>query len=730
MNYYQNISGEISSILKDTKKVIQNKTIYRNAISVKKYFLINQNLPQLTQTQSSSSTTTTATPSSYFSFTKYVANSIKRPISTRMHLRPKSRKSPTFNDDASTPFSLYSTRKTSSTNNPMFVTSSKYHSITNSPKERRKTPSTLGRFNNYELFMNEHYKGLHYEEKDIYNNRDKDIINLISNKIEYFMQNENENQTTFFMKDIRSKNLNISLKLSSIKITFNEINDKGEKINKSPFYSFMLPFNLLPIFYYKGIDNFKLILSKILIFSNDYNRLSLNESALYEFLQNQNKIPTNPRELFLNTDDNNNNNKMRLDLSLNPLKLINELSHKKRMFKKSSMNTRKVDADHLSIPSHNVRLIHLYNNTNEYKSNLLSHGYKIVFIWTTPFRQFQVLVETPKVIMIVKDLHLNIEQYIDGYLLFYLYEKLFIHWDFYLLSYLFSFKKCRNIIDAIRSKTCDKTQYENSKFELKNPFLITPVQQYKQTVYDYIATTDKRENTYNYLTAMSLKVILIKYENSWNDYKYEYIIHFNLQQTKKIMKGLSVFPPEKISNYLYKFTEIKDKELKFNYKLFDSMTDKEWMDLLNNILKFSILQKRKSIQHNNMFGLSTTIDNTTNNNKSKHNYNVKYIYADTSVKQLVDVVEPEVVETSLNDEGQLEQIKARSYFELFRNTLAQMYICAWPAKCNVLLKEDEEQKKSYMRIAFKKPQTVHVHNSFRTTFFGPKRSGIKKTMRK
>lgn len=719
------ISGDVSCILKDTKSIIQNDKNYRNFIRIKRMILSQEPLPTLPLTHVERATTTNnassnvptlsqLSPISYFGFTKYVPTSIKKPELKTILLHPKNQ--PNSHNNTSTHFHNPSSEHNNNNNNrtstgPFFTT--KHRTLINIPSSQRglsmKPPC---RFTNYDLFLNDvSYMNLKYDESKIYNSaRNAEIAALLSQKINFFAKSENENQTTLLTKDIQTKHLNLSLKLLPMKITFNEVHEQGEAA-RTPFFTFNFPLSLLPIFYYKGIDNFKLILSKIIHFANDYSTVSLNESALYEYLKSQTQ--RDRYKQTLRTFRLNN-----LVMNNNSFKLFNTASTKKRNSKKRLSN-----AHNTNIPPHNIKTIHIYNtssapssSSSSSKQHLLSRGYKVVFVWTTPHKQFTVLIETPKVVLIEKDIHLSIEQFVDGYMLFYLYENNFLNWDFYLLNYLFSFKKCRNIIDTIVSKSNHKEHFANMKCECKSPFVVLPQHKYKQHVYDFISTEEPGVNTYNYVTSLDLKVTLCKYENMPSDYRYEYVIHFNLLQTLKIMKGLKGFPQEKLASYLVKFTEIKGREVKFNYELFDSISDKEWIRMLNDILKFSIAHKSNGESDNEKCG------DTSNARK------IRLIN-----KQVADVDGVEVVEHWVGKGGELERIRGVNCFELFKDELVRKDIAEWARICSGMLRKERNGGAGIVRGNNKKHQTV-IENSnsmdlYRNMLFVNKRGGRRRTFK-
>ena len=150
-------------------------------------------------------------------------------------------------------------------------------------KKKITINSSLERFNN-DIFDNESYMHLKYDESEIFNQKEK-ISAIIKNRIKYFSKNENKNYSDKLIKTISNQK-------KEYKITFKSINVKfiDTATNKQSF-EFALPFALLPIFYYKGIENFKVILSKIVHFNQQYNKITIEYIFLRKtFFRRHNKI--------------------------------------------------------------------------------------------------------------------------------------------------------------------------------------------------------------------------------------------------------------------------------------------------------------------------------------------------------------------------------------------------------------------------------------------------------
>ncbi len=71
----------------------------------------------------------------------------------------------------------------------------------------------------------------------------------------------------------------MNLTINSLTITFEDMSVPKEFQNKK--LKIDLPFALLPLFYYKGIQTFKKLLTAIIKVENNFEKISFNEEALY-----------------------------------------------------------------------------------------------------------------------------------------------------------------------------------------------------------------------------------------------------------------------------------------------------------------------------------------------------------------------------------------------------------------------------------------------------------------
>ena len=91
------------------------------------------------------------------------------------------------------------------------------------------------------------------------------------------------------------------------------------------------------------------------------------------------------------------------------------------------------------------------------------------FLWITPNNTFQVSIKMPLISVVIPKNNISVNKYIDFDLLFFLYEKEFKYWDFYLAKYLTSFKSFRTLLEDINSVN----ESWNRRFYLTHPRIRT-----------------------------------------------------------------------------------------------------------------------------------------------------------------------------------------------------------------------------------------------------------------
>ena len=84
---------------------------------------------------------------------------------------------------------------------------------------------------------------------------------------------------------------------------------------------------------------------------------------------------------------------------------------------------------------------------------------KILFKWITPKYNYDITVKAPEAIFHIDRTVLKV--YIDIEFIFYLLEKKFDNWDFYISQYIFSYKECHKKIGKLISVKSMAQIYQN-----------------------------------------------------------------------------------------------------------------------------------------------------------------------------------------------------------------------------------------------------------------------------
>ena len=140
-------------------------------------------------------------------------------------------------------------------------------------------------------------------------------------------------------------------------------------------YDFYLPFELVPIFYYKNFEFFKLLLCKIVKFNQNYDNIDLNERAIYHFLQK--------------------NLEIRPKLSIRTQR-SNQLPKSPRRSRQSCITDSQIKL--IKISECNIKPISISdgkeNDANITQCNIFS------FSWSTPNKLYEIVVETPMITIV------------------------------------------------------------------------------------------------------------------------------------------------------------------------------------------------------------------------------------------------------------------------------------------------------------------------------------------
>ena len=379
----------------------------------------------------------------------------------------------------------------------------------------------------YFNFNQADYDKLKYDEKDIFGKK-QFYIDLINKKIEEFKNKEITEENKEYEKEKifekSGKKKKISLTLDSICVQIfpsddsNNSNDKSNSVNS--IFEYNLPFSLLPLFYYKGEEKFKILFSKIIDWDNSNKKFILNEnqeklyqdilknckdfqevsqsiSKKFDKLKSDEIRQTKTR--FAPSTSNKTSSKLKKDTLISRQVSSNvETKEDHGVTQKSSNKTSKFKKDTIILrqPSSNVQtkedhgfsqtipnqvsntyLTNVGDESNRYnikssksiypspKENNYINYNEFKFLWLTPNDAFNVTIKMPLITFVVPKNNITVKKYIDFELLFYLYQNDFSFWDFFIVKYLTSFKSFRSLLEDINAIH----EISNKKFYLTYP---------------------------------------------------------------------------------------------------------------------------------------------------------------------------------------------------------------------------------------------------------------------
>ena len=351
------------------------------------------------------------------------------------------------------------------------------------------------------------YDTLKYDESQIFGKK-KLYEDIIRKKIIELQNIYNKNLTTQKEKIYKYGlgKIKMSLTLDSLKIKINNIkNENSKSIEKGDkcVFQYTLPFALLPLFYFKGVDTFLMILSKLIIYneSNEtfeivqkddeiignilkncvdfnvedekskqfsfFNTLNQNNIAFKEFQKENNKNNKLSRtSKNINLINNNDNTNYSLTSAVNNYNL----------YKNSSINNDN-NEDNNNVPNRNgaresianlkkkieIKQYNIFNNKTNNDSFSSISIYE--FLWITSKKSYILTIETPLITVQIPSCKNKVMKYINYDLLFYLYHIQFVMWDFYIIKYLSTFKIFRNFLEQISSVP----QKKNISFYITQP---------------------------------------------------------------------------------------------------------------------------------------------------------------------------------------------------------------------------------------------------------------------
>ena len=513
------------------------------------------------------------------------------------------------------------------------------------------------------------YNNLIYDESKIYGFK-KYYHEIIKNKIIELQTIYNKNLTIkkekIYKYGLHKKKLNLTL--NSLKIRINEVKDESSfniEVFEKPTFEYTFPFALLPLFYYKDSETFLIILTKLLIWNedthsfrfvkkddevianilkncddyyisdNDKSFISSNMSYIdeKETLENDSNIldmifedKITSRNKNSTNNNNNFNNNMLNDINkdFTPLtKSFNPL-YKNSISKYSKDN----NSNNISDIKNFFRSFDIYPKKIEVEPINIS---TFEYFWLTPKKSFILTIETPLITVDIPSNNSIAKKYIDFELLFFLYSKNFIMWDFYVINHLLTYKNFRELLDNIYSipEKRDISFYITQPKKRKNLFtfyeLTSIINREKKrktqinNLYSPKKENEKNENEENDIDNSKRKIIkfakkdkniyfsstfiqkgllaVATFIDTENKIYNEYTFHFNLDHLRKF-QIMEMFV-NKLSFFL-KFLKIdyENKKISFDFDSFHEFNEFDWIKNFNkyNINYINLLNQKKTNQ--------------------------------------------------------------------------------------------------------------------------------------
>jgi hypothetical protein len=321
----------------------------------------------------------------------------------------------------------------------------------------------------------------------------------------------------------------INLTLDSMIITLQDMsslnNTQGKQDKDLKIY---FPFALLPIFYYKGYYAFIKFLSVVIKMENNFEKIIFREPKIYDALNDLKDYQSEEK----NEEKTNGSSRCEKD---KPIEIRPPALNKGQ--------------------------------------NFLKYNY-FIFYWITNTRTYVVTITLPCAHLNIVENKVVINHFIDFELLFYLYKKNFLNWDYYIIKNLSGYSKFRNIFQKIGSAS----NIYDKNFFLKETK--TKINKFSDEILFNIYTDLFGNNQIIVFT--SFKAIVNLVDLKFHEEKLYHII-FNFEHYIKLYE-ISKYSSK--NSFLVKFLEINNElnTLLFNYRGYENFDIETWM---KNIKIFS-----------------------------------------------------------------------------------------------------------------------------------------------
>ena len=89
---------------------------------------------------------------------------------------------------------------------------------------------------------------------------------------------------------------------------------------------------------------------------------------------------------------------------------------------------------------------------NKHKNDNNNNNYNIFsFIWKIPTKKFKISIFLPEITLKIENKNIIIKKFIEKEMIIFLFNKKFIHWDYFILKYLYNFKELKKLLENLQS---------------------------------------------------------------------------------------------------------------------------------------------------------------------------------------------------------------------------------------------------------------------------------------
>lgn len=322
---------------------------------------------------------------------------------------------------------------------------------------------------NHEYFNEEEYSDLKYDESKIYG-QEKFYHEIIKKKLIELKTIYNKNLTVHKEKvyELGVQKKKIYLHLDSLKIRLNEIKDESSyniEVYEKPSLEYNMPFSLLPLFYFKNVESFLLLLTKLIIWNEDTKTFSMtdkDDEVIANVLKNCDDfyIPDLDTSSMYSHIDEKEYTENEFNMNDGSSKKVNEGNNFSSTFNDYTLNFNLLDkynkeSDNVSVYHEKTFKFKLETKKFDIFPVLMRTSQRGIstfeYFWITPSKSFILTIEVPLITVKIPSNNILVKQYINFELLFYIYYKNFVMWHFYIIKHLMTYKNFRSLIVGLYS---------------------------------------------------------------------------------------------------------------------------------------------------------------------------------------------------------------------------------------------------------------------------------------